>query len=143
MLTSLTILLLLLLSSASAAEVSFNSHIRPILSDRCLSCHGPDEKNRKAKLRLDVEDGLFNERDGKFIIKPGAPRESELYARITSTDPDEKMPPAESHLTLSEAEIDLLRAWIQQGAKWERHWAFIPVREVTPPAVNSDSSATK
>ncbi len=126
--------------AARSAEVSFNAQIRPILSDRCLSCHGPDEKNRKAKLRLDMaEGGIFREHDGKFPVKPGAPEQSQLYKRITSKDPEEKMPPPDSNLSLSESEIGLLRTWIEQGAKWEKHWAFIPPGKVQTPQLTNSS----
>jgi hypothetical protein len=131
--TFLSLVACLLIFRTRAAEISFNAQIRPILSDRCLSCHGPDEKNRKAKLRLDLLEGVLRERDGEFVVKPGSPAQSELYKRITSSDPDEKMPPAESHLSLSAGEIELLRQWIVEGAKWEKHWAFIPPRAIEPP----------
>jgi mono/diheme cytochrome c family protein len=144
MLLRLTILAAVLGTASSAfsapAELSFNAQVRPLFSDRCLSCHGPDEKNRKAKLRLDTEQGgVFREKDGKFLVKPGAPDKSELYKRITSKDPDEKMPPPDSNLSLSESEIASIRQWIEQGAKWEKHWAFIPPRKVTPPDVKNAS----
>src|SRR5689334_4215981 len=110
------------------ARVDFNYHIKPLLSDRCYTCHGPDEKARKGKLRLDTQDGAFKALDdGMFVIKPGDLSHSELVRRITSTDPDEMMPPPKSNLALSKEEIDLLRRWVQQGAEWKKHWAFIPV----------------
>lgn len=115
--------------------VSFNRQIRPLLSDRCWTCHGPDEKNRKAKLRLDTREGALAARDGRSIVKPNAPEQSELYKRIVSLDPDEKMPPADSHLSLSDQEIELLRRWIAQGAEWEKHWAFLPAQQPELPAV--------
>src|SRR5262245_26093924 len=91
---------------AASGEVSFNSQVRPVFSDRCLSCHGPDEKNRKGKLRLDTADGgVFREKSGKFVVKPGSPDQSELYKRLVSKDPDEKMPPPDSNLSVSEGEI--------------------------------------
>jgi hypothetical protein len=140
MFSRLSIILALLAFSrpmfAAAGEVSFNSQVRPIFSDRCLSCHGPDEKNRKAKLRLDTADGgVFREKSGKFVVKPGSPDQSELYKRLVSKDPDEKMPPPESNLSVSDPEIAQIRAWIEQGAKWEKHWAFIPPRTTTLPEV--------
>lgn len=121
-----------------AERVSFNLQIRPILSDRCWACHGPDEKNRKAKLRLDTKEGMFASKDGAFIIKPGAPEQSELFKRLTASDPDERMPPAESHLSVSDQEIELFRAWIREGAEWEKHWAFIPPKQFKPPAVKNE-----
>lgn len=122
---------------AAAQAVSFNSEIRPLLSDRCWKCHGPDEKNRKAKLRLDQEEGALGLKDGKPIIKPGDSSASELYKRITSTDPDEKMPPPDSNVSLSSDEIALLKRWIDEGAHWQKHWAFIPPRDVAPPEVRN------
>ncbi len=119
-------------------RVDFNYHIRPILSDRCLACHGPDEKGRKAKLRLDTREGTFKAvEDGRFVVKPGDLAKSELFRRIVSTDPDEVMPPPASHLSLSQAEIDLLRRWIEEGAEWKGHWAFQPVAPVSVPAVRN------
>src|SRR5436309_2854424 len=77
--------------------------------------------------------------DGKSVVKPGSPEQSQLYKRITSKDPDEKMPPPDSNLNLSESEIALLRGWIEQGAKWEKHWAFIPPRKISPPEVKDST----
>src|SRR5688572_6324233 len=102
--------------AAETSPVSFNLQVRPILSDRCWSCHGPDEKVRKAKLRLDTKEGALAETDGYFIIKPGSPEKSEVYRRLTSSDPDEKMPPPDSHLSVSKEEVELIRRWIAEGA---------------------------
>ena len=125
----------LLVRAAVADErVDFNFEVRPLLSDRCFFCHGPDDKARKAKLRLDQREGLFQARkDGTWIIKPGDPATSELMKRVLTTDPDDVMPPPESHLDLNEAEKGLLRRWIQQGAEWGDHWAFRPLNRSTPP----------
>lgn len=120
----------------SPGKVDFNFDIRPILSDRCFFCHGPDEKSRKAKLRLDERDGLFAPRkDGTLVVKPGHPDQSSLIQRIFTADPDDVMPPPDSHLDLSAAEKDLFRRWVQEGAEWKDHWAFNPVKAVEPPAV--------
>lgn len=117
------------------AAVDFNFQVRPILSDRCLACHGPDEKGRKAKLRLDTREGTFKALDGgMFVVKPGDLAKSELYRRITATDPDEVMPPPSAHLTLSRDEVELIRRWIEQGAEWKGHWAFQPLSRVEVPA---------
>ena len=106
-------------SAASPAKVDFNYHVKPLLSDRCFACHGPDEKGRKGKLRLDTQEGAFKALDdGMFVIKPGDSAHSELVRRITGTDPDEVMPPPKSNLSLSKEEIELLRRWVQQGAEW-------------------------
>jgi hypothetical protein len=110
-------------------SVDFNLHIRPILSDRCFSCHGPDVNKREAGLRLDVDkDAYALLKDSKTLhgIVPGKPRASGVYLRITSEDPNERMPPAASNLSLSDHEIDLIEKWIKQGARYEKHWAFIP-----------------
>jgi hypothetical protein len=118
------------------AKVDFNHHIKPLLSDRCFTCHGPDEKARKGKLRLDTQEGAFKAlEDGMFVIKPGDLAHSEVARRITSTDLDEMMPPPKSNLTLGRDEAALLRRWIEQGAEWKKHWAFIPVGDVSVPEV--------
>ena len=140
-------LLFMLLSSALPAaslpeKVSFNHHIKPLLSDRCYACHGPDEKSRKGKLRLDTQETAFKAlKDGLFILKPGDPSKSEVYRRITSTDADEMMPPPKSNLSLSKDEIELIRAWIEQGTEWQKHWAFLPVEEVQTPKVSNQQWA--
>lgn len=122
--------------AAAPARVDFNYHIKPLLSDRCFACHGPDEKGRKGKLRLDTADGAFKALDGGvFVIKPGDAAHSEVMRRVTSSDPDEVMPPPKSNLTLSADEIALLKRWIEQGAEWKKHWSFIPVGAVPVPAV--------
>src|SRR3954453_22253573 len=122
--------------AAVPETVGFNEHIRPILSNTCFFCHGPDEKHREAKLRLDIRDEAMKERDGTRAIVPGKPDESELMLRITSHDKDEMMPPPKSKKPLlSEDEIATFRKWIAQGAKYEGHWAFQPLRKDPPPAV--------
>ena len=134
----LTFALATLCAMTDAAElpvrVDFNYHVKPLLSDRCFFCHGPDEKARKGKLRLDTQEGAFKAlADGKFIIKPGDAANSELIHRITTSDPEELMPPPKANLALSTDEVVLLKKWITQGAEWKKHWAFIPVGNVTPP----------
>ena len=125
-------LLALVLGSGlgSGAEVRYNRDIRPLLSDKCFSCHGPDGHDAKANLQLHTAEaamaGLGKERD-RFAIVPGKREESELWARISASDPDEKMPPADSHLVLTSEEIDLLGRWIDEGANYEGHWSFQPV----------------
>jgi len=120
---------LLLAATLSAAEPgpSFNRDIRPILSDKCFTCHGPDKEARKAGLRLDTEAGATADREGLRAVVPGQPAASELIKRINATDPDEVMPPPDSHLSLSPNEKERLRRWIAEGATWEQHWAFEPI----------------
>ncbi len=114
--------------------VDFNVHIKPLLSDRCFACHGPDDKTREADLSLHTEAGAFAALDGNhFVIKAGSPSQSELYQRIQSSEPDYMMPPPESNLSLNQQEIALIEKWIKQGAEWKEHWSFIPpVRPVEP-----------
>lgn len=108
-------------------EVDFNYHIKPILSDRCYQCHGPDEKARKGGLRLDLEKYAFAKLEsGRRAIKGGSLYRSESAHRIVSSDPEEKMPPPDSNLKLSNREKALLIKWIDQGAQWKEHWSFIP-----------------
>ncbi|MCH2212255.1 MAG: DUF1549 domain-containing protein, partial [Fuerstiella sp.] len=122
----------------SAAEpISFNRHIRPLLADRCYGCHGPDAATRKAGLRLDRESAAKSvlAESGHTAIVDGNPQTSELLRRIMDTD--DPMPPVDSKLSLSAAEIDLIRQWIASGAKWERHWAFMsPSKSGLPPVAN-------
>ncbi len=114
------------LAAASSAEADFSRDILPIVSDNCYHCHGPDEKARKAKLRFDTKEGAFRTKDGKAVIVPGQSAESELVRRIMSTDPDEVMPPPDSNRKLTPKQIEMLKRWVDQGAKWSQHWAFAP-----------------
>jgi hypothetical protein len=117
-------------------QISYNFHIRPILSDKCFACHGPDANKRESDLRLDTEEGAFKalkESPGKFALVAGKPEQSEMYHRILSSDPSEVMPPPESNLSLTEEEISLIKRWIEQGAKYEPHWAFLKVEKPKVP----------
>src|SRR5262245_3659478 len=126
------------LTGAAAQEAQFNRDIRPLLSDRCFSCHGPDEKNRKAGLRLDTFEGATKDRGGYRAITPGKPGESELLRRVTSHDAGEMMPPpAAKKPAITTQEAELLRRWIQQGAKYQGHWAFQPLAEAAAPKVKN------
>ena len=111
-------------------SISYNQHIRPILSDKCFKCHGPDANQRQSNFRLDVESGAFSAL--KVSVRPalvrGKPTESEIFHRINSEDPGYMMPPPESYLTLTEDEKELIKKWITQGATYEKHWAFIPIQ---------------
>ena len=124
------------------AKVDFLSEVRPILSDTCYKCHGPDSKARKAKLRLDKRNPAFSEKDGVTPIVPNDLAKSEVIRRITSRDPDERMPPPDSGLELTTDQIDVLSNWVNEGADWpedDRHWSFIPpVRPEAPQAKNKD-----
>ena len=121
-------------SSVLGAEApSFSQEIRPLLSDRCFHCHGPDEAARKAKLRLDVESNAHNS-----VIVPGKVSESEFIARILSSDADDRMPPPDSGVkALSPAEIELLKKWVESGAHYETHWSFSPIRRPALPSVEN------
>ncbi|MFC3414886.1 PSD1 and planctomycete cytochrome C domain-containing protein [Algoriphagus hitonicola] len=116
-------------------QISYNFHIRPILSDKCFACHGPDANKREANLRLDQEESAFEaleESPGKFALVQGDIQKSEVYHRITSQDPNEQMPPPNSNLSLSEEEIALIKGWIEQGAQYEPHWAFVKPEKNLP-----------
>lgn len=134
-----TFLFLIGIASARGQTIEFNRDIRPILSDNCYKCHGPDKAKRKGDLRLDLEASAKAKLKDHFAIIAGQPANSELIARITTTDADEKMPPTDSGLSLSAKQIDLLRQWIAEGAKWEAHWSFIaPKRPVVPKVKNDE-----
>ncbi len=128
----LTIVLCLLMSSwvhADDKPANFVRDVRPILARNCFACHGPDEKNRKAKLRLDLEETA---RERKAIV-PGDPKASTVVQRLTTHEPDEQMPPVKTGKVLSVDQIELIQRWIKEGAKWGRHWAFEkPVRPELP-----------
>lgn len=124
--------------------IEFNRDIRPLLSDNCFQCHGPDKNKREADLRLDTEAGLKGH-DGKpGALVPGNPDESELIRRIISTDPDKKMPPAASGKTLSPRDIQLLKKWVAQGGRFEGHWAFLPLhKDAAVAAANEHATIAK
>ena len=136
--------LLLLTFAALAAEAApkldFNRDIRPILSDNCFACPGFDAKKRKADLRLDTAEGATAINDGVQAIKPGDPDGSELIKRLLTKDPEEVMPPPESHKKLTQAQVDTLRRWIAEGAPYRKHWSFeVPVRPEVPAAAKGAS----
>jgi hypothetical protein len=120
-----------------ADEVRFNRDIRPILSDTCFKCHGFDRKARQADLRLDVADEAFKARKHGIPIVPGHPESSQAYLRLISTDPDLQMPPPQSHLKLTAEQMQMIRKWIEQGAVYQPHWAFIPPRDPPLPEVKN------
>ncbi len=125
------------------ASVDFNRDIRPILSDKCFTCHGPDKGNRVTELRFDLEAGSKTPlADGRLVIVPGNPEKSEMFRRISSDDDAVRMPPAPmGQPKLLEREIELIRQWIQQGAKWQRHWSLIPPRRAELPSVENKAWA--
>jgi hypothetical protein len=120
--------------STTKSRIEFNRDIRTILSDNCFACHGPDENKRKAKLRFDIKDEAFKPaKSGDYAIVPGDLKKSQLIARVTATDEDEKMPPAKSGKKLTPQQIDLLKRWIADGASWQTHWAYeAPKRPALP-----------
>ncbi|MCA9192691.1 MAG: DUF1549 domain-containing protein [Planctomycetales bacterium] len=122
-------------SSTPTLTIDFVSDIQPLLSDRCLVCHGPDNKTRQADLRLDERESAFS------VIRPGDAQASELYLRLVSEDPDQVMPPPESKLRLSAGEISKIRQWINEGANFRRHWAFEPIVAPVLPTLDDRESS--
>src|SRR5258706_16020494 len=120
------------LSAAERGKIDFNFQIRPLLSDRCFRCHGPDAGKRKAKLRLDMREGALKALPelgkGWAVVKPGDPEKSELIRRIFTGDEDDHMPPPESHLSLSDTEKALLKRWVIEGADYRPHWSLVPIQ---------------
>ena len=126
----------LVLASASRAadlplpqKIEFNRDVRPILSENCFKCHGFDEKKREAKRRIDTREGALAESEGVRAIVPGKLAESELHARIHSTDSDEQMPPPKSGKKLSDRQRAIIDRWIEQGAEYQAHWAYAPLEK--------------
>ena len=122
------------LAEPAPRPIDFSKEIRPILSENCFFCHGPDDKKREADLRLDDEAAAKKNNDGVIAVVPGNPEKSALIERIVSTDPDEVMPPPKQHKTISPAQIALLKEWIKQGAKWGKHWSYEKVVRPSVPA---------
>src|SRR5262245_25850382 len=131
----------LALAAGAAAEpplppaVEFNRDIRPILSDNCYACHGPDKNARKADLRLDTEEGATADRGGYRPVVAGKPDESELFLRISAADDKQRMPPRKFGKRLTPRQVELARRWIEQGARWEKHWSLLAAKRPAPPAV--------
>ncbi len=139
----LPILVSLLFSATTQAAdaplpttVNFNRDIRPILSNLCYHCHGPDKTKREADLRFDTRAGLFAKKTDHQVVVPGKPANSELYRRITTRDADQRMPPADSGLSLTPRQAGLIQKWIAQGATWQPHWSFIPPTRPRLPKVS-------
>jgi len=128
--------LLPIAAAAAPAKVDFNREVRPILSEHCFTCHGPDANKRKAELRLDrKESALGKAESGEVAVVPGDLARSELIRRITTTDKDDVMPPPKEHKALKPAQVETLKRWVQEGAGWTGHWAFEPVKPPPVPAV--------
>jgi hypothetical protein len=124
----------------SAEKLHYNRDIRPILSDKCFHCHGPDKNKRDSGLRLDVREDAIANRDGVRALVPGKPDESEIIVRISTTDADDHMPPAKAKLeSITPAEIAILKRWIAEGAEYEAHWSFIPLQPVATPKAGDES----
>ncbi len=133
---------------ASAAEpadqkVDFNRDIRPILSDVCFQCHGPDKNQRKADLRFDLKDEFYKDRGGYAMVAPGKLDQSELYSRLIETDEKQRMPPPEALRQLTKDEIGLFKRWIEQGAEWKGHWAYIKPERPAIPQVDVSRNAAE
>src|SRR5262245_32111142 len=126
-----TILLALLSVGDTGAgdRLQYNRDIRPIFSDNCFSCHGPDANKRKGRLRLDVRASALD----RHAFVPGRPEQSTLIERINSDDPDQFMPPPGSHKTLTRQQKQILQRWISEGAEYQPHWAFVPPVRMPPP----------
>ena len=126
-------------SGAAQASLSFNKDIRPILSDKCFACHGFDEETREAKLRLDTPEGAFKKRRKGAAIVPGKPDESLAWQLIITDDEDDVMPPLDSHKKMSDEEKAIIRQWIEEGAEYQKHWAFeAPVKGKVPTGEGSE-----
>jgi hypothetical protein len=125
-------------SQGSLRPLGFNRDIRPVLTAHCIACHGPDTQHRKGGLRLDVrEEALKRQESGSRAIVPGDPNTSELIVRLESQDRDEVMPPPKAHKTLTAEQKAMLRRWIQEGASYEPHWAFVPPKRPQIPGASS------
>ncbi|MDG2291280.1 MAG: DUF1549 domain-containing protein, partial [Phycisphaerales bacterium] len=119
-------------------DIEFNRDVLPILTNNCFKCHGPDPNTRQAQLRLDSYEGIVAQRDGGAAVVPGDPKASMLLARITASG-DDRMPPVESNLELTDREIEILTLWIERGASWETHWAFQAPAQIELPEVTDTS----
>jgi hypothetical protein len=120
--------------------IDYNFHVKPILSDRCFACHGPDAQNQQAGLRLDTEEGAYAalESGNGVAIRPGSLTGSEMIHRINSTDPEVIMPTPESNLSLTDREIAILTKWVEQGAEYKPHWAFVPPERPAIPEAGAE-----
>ncbi|MDC0934951.1 PSD1 and planctomycete cytochrome C domain-containing protein [Pirellulales bacterium] len=143
LLSAVAVMIALVASTATAGEgpIDFRSEIRPILSNKCFRCHGPDAGEREGGFRLDQKSSALGEADsGERPIAPGSRSASEVFRRITSADVDERMPPLEVNKPITESEIELIGRWIEQGAPWSEHWAYVPPEPHVAPEIVSDRS---
>src|SRR6266851_1874699 len=124
-------------SPKATSTVDFQRQVRPILSDNCFQCHGPDKNTRMVDLRLDTTEGIFGQRKNGTPIVPAKPADSLLYQRITAATPARRMPPERSHKTLTAQQIEIIGRWIEEGATWKEHWAFVAPVRTDPPAVHA------
>src|SRR5262245_41034119 len=108
------------LTGSAVAKIDFNRQIRPVLSDTCFACHGPDEKNRMAGLRLDQKDGISK------VVTAGKHAESKLFQRINHSDANRRMPPANFGRAVTRDQVNLIAKWIDEGAEWQTHWSYVP-----------------
>jgi hypothetical protein len=125
-------------ADSNPGRVDFNRQIRPILSESCYQCHGPDPKRRKAELRLDQRDGLFRSAEGTTVVAPGRPDESELLFRVSTDSVELRMPPAKSGGRLKPEQISLIKRWIDEGAQWKGHWAYLTLEPSKVPSVAAE-----
>ena len=123
--------------AADEPEIDFARDIRPLLSNACFRCHGPDEEVREADLRLDTAEGAYSDLGGYQAIKPNDPDASAVISRVTTSDPEERMPPPDSGIKLSPRDIELLKAWIAAGGKYDQHWSFRPIARPSVPQQQS------
>ena len=130
----------LVIQADEARPVNYSRDIRPILSNNCFKCHGPDMATREADLRLDTIAGATADLGGRQAVTPGAPDSSEVMARITASDPDVRMPPPDSGLALTEAQVEIVRRWIAGGAHYEQHWSFLPITRPRLPNASWDGA---
>src|SRR5262245_14374181 len=124
-------------AATDTRTVSYLREVRPILAQHCFGCHGPDEAARKGKLRLDLKGHALAERHGKRVIAPGDPGGSLVWERVTAPEEGERMPPVGKAEPLTEKQVATLKAWIEQGARWEDHWSFLPPTKPALPRVSN------
>ena len=134
-----SLILLFSATAFAAGPVDFNRDVRPVLSDKCFACHGPDPATREAGMRLDTQGGLFEDRGGYAAFVPKDRESSEALRRILSEDEFERMPPPDSGKSLTPRQIEIITAWVEQGAVWQPHWAFVPPVKTAPPAVENNA----